>query len=357
MASILFASVRRSLQRWLGRPTQGINLQAASLLSRQPCEILLLILEYLPPESSIAVTLTCKLLYHAFFPIMKSGLDTQSLQNLLLWLEESVSRDHYFCHDCIRLHRFSPSWAPSKNPLKPPCKPTTIDLGGRQIGFYHARLVMNAYFFGPGHGLELEQLEIRILPYIHDLQTDFRARILQYQLFLRVSHRLRLERDPSFIRTAVDNTYNHYICPHIITHLPRRDPRDVTATLPTQIPQLFPLASRFSYDEYMLDNCTDTPGSCSICLTDFTTSIKRQRIDACSPERALLDVNIVSYHQLGGCRSPLDWKWQAFSTPCSHFPPDVPKRAQQPESCYQPGAVRKRWETADATFSKRFIWF
>ncbi|KAH8893276.1 hypothetical protein GQ53DRAFT_108026 [Thozetella sp. PMI_491] len=356
MATIL-ALIRRGFRRWLGQPTHEMNLQAASLLSSQPCEILFLILEYLPPESSIAVTLTCKLLFHSFFPIMKSRLDTQSLQNLLLLLEESVSQDLYFCHDCIRLHRFLSSWAPSKDPLKPPCKPSTVDFGGREIGFYHVRLVINAHLFGPGHGLRLKQLETRILPYFHGWQTDSRARILQDQLFLQISHRLRLKQTPELIRIAVKSTYDHYVCPHITTHLTRRDPRHLTATLPTQIPQLAPLASRFSYEECSLDNCTDVPGSCSICLTDYTTSIERQRIDACDSERQLLDITIVSYHQLGCCRSPLDWKWQTFSTARPYYPTDIITRTQHPESCYEPGAVRKRWEIADSTSRQGSFWY
>ncbi len=124
-------------------------------------------------------------------------------------------------------------------PLRPPCKPSTVDLGGRQIGFFHARLAMNAHFFGPGHGLKLEQLEMGILPYIHGWQTDSRARIFQNQLFIRFSHRLRLEQDPEFIRIAARSAYNHllpYICSHIVTHIPRRNPRDFTAAILPKFP-------------------------------------------------------------------------------------------------------------------------
>ncbi|KAI1420990.1 hypothetical protein F5Y12DRAFT_770316 [Xylaria sp. FL1777] len=356
----ILAPIRRCLHRWLRWPTCRVNKQARSLLLNLPLEILFLILDFLPPESSVAVSLTCKVAFYAFCSIMKSRLDTPNLQNLLLLLEESVSRHRFFCHNCTQLHRFSPYWAPGrrkKSSLEPPCKPKTTDFGDIYIGFHHVRLVMNTHLLGPGHGISLRQLQTEILPYWKGWEISSVARILQDQLFLRVSHRLRLHQRRRFNRVALRSGYRHRICHHIITHPCRRNPRDLEAVIPTQIPELRPIADIDLYNDDAVADCNSVPGSCSICMTDFTTTIKQQT-DARDPARELLDVTIVSYHLLGHCRSPSDWKWQTFSTRYSRYPPDLMTRAQHQGSCYEPGAVRRRWDmdVTDLTLRRGMAW-
>jgi hypothetical protein len=79
--------------------------------------------------------------------------------------------------------------------------------------------------------------------------------------------------------------YNRNICPHITTHPCRR--YGGAATGPTHIPELLPSDPRFTHNNNILENCDDVPGSCSICPTDFTTTIKLCRANASgSPVRA-----------------------------------------------------------------------
>jgi hypothetical protein len=341
----IFASLLEGLRRWLGWQTRGVDSQATSLLLSQPLDVLFEILEYLPPVSSVALALTRKLAFRAFFPAMKSRLDAQGLQNLLLLLEESVSWDFFFCHGCTQLHRFSYSWAPGcrqKSSLEPPCKPDINSFGDLYIGFHHVRLVMNAHFFGPRRGLSLSRLETKILPYCNGWETSSMAQIIQDQLFLCISHQLLLHQDRYLNRLALKSTYNHYICHHITTHPCRRNPRDLYAVLPTRIPELSPPGDGISYGD--VKNCDSLPGSCSVRLTDFTTTVKQRRTNADNSEQELLHVTIVSYHQLGHCRSPFDWKWQTFSTRYSRYPPDLITRAQYLGSYHEPGAVKRRWD-------------
>lgn len=302
----------------------------------------------------MAVTLTCKSAFRAFFPAVKSRLDGPGLRNLLLLLEESVSRDLFFCHNCTRLHRFKSSWAPGcqyQSSLGLPCEPKVTNVGDLYIGFHHIRLVMNSHFFGPGHGLSLNRFETKFTHRCTSWETHYAARILQDQLFLRVSHRLLLNKKhhsiSTSIRTAIRNDCPHHICHHITTHPPTRNPRDPYAVLPTQIPDLTPLGGKFDNYSDDVKDFDNAPGSCCICLTDFTTTVKQRKADSNS-EPEMLDVAVVSYHQLGHCRSPSDWKWLTFSAPYSQYPSGFITRANHAEPYYDLGGVKKRWDMGDS---------
>ncbi|KAI1465378.1 uncharacterized protein F4812DRAFT_438488 [Daldinia caldariorum] len=103
--------------------------------------------------------------------------------------------------------------------LGPPCRSRIIGLGGLYIGFHHARLVMNAHLFGPGRGLNLEKLQFNSLRLENSWVTSSAARIIDGQLFLRLTHQLVLKQLKS------DNyhpfrqlRHNHYMmkCPALV---------------------------------------------------------------------------------------------------------------------------------------------
>jgi hypothetical protein len=189
MAEVL-AFLKRSLDYITGWYLRRLDLSATSPLLSQPLDILFLILESLPPESAVALSLTCKSAFHAFFPAAGRRLDAKSRQHLLEWLERSVSRSHYFCHSCTQLHRFSSSWKPSLDCILtctyhgPPCRSDLVWFGGLQVGFHLVRLVMNAHLFGPGRGLRLCQLEIQKQRCLGHWETNSVARVLDGQLYL-----------------------------------------------------------------------------------------------------------------------------------------------------------------------------
>jgi hypothetical protein len=318
---VISMSLTQFLHRWLGWPSSTMNPQTASLLLQQPLDIVNQILENLPPESAVAIALTCKLAFRAFFPAMRSRLEPESLEDLLLLLEKSVSRDLFYFHSCRKLHRYSSFWAPSigcKSSLAPPCKPKAVNLGGMHIAFYHVRLVMNEHLLGRGNGLHLDRFKQENVPFIFDNPfpaewgTTTEARILQDQLFLKISHQLKLHR--KYWRNCEDiRSEEHYICPHYTTHLAKRDPFDLAAIIPKQVPPLSPcdwLSKNFNH----LEECENIRTSCTICLTDFITSLKLERTDPNDPDLELLHITIISYHQFGHCRSPSDLKWRTFLT-------------------------------------------
>jgi hypothetical protein len=84
--------------------------QDGCVLKQIPTEIVDVIIEHLPPESAIALPLTCRALFVKHFPdkkIMAQLLSAASARETLLqWLEWDFP-GLYFCYGCARLHRWS----------------------------------------------------------------------------------------------------------------------------------------------------------------------------------------------------------------------------------------------------------
>ena len=103
--------------------------------------------------------------------------------------------------------------------------------------------------------------------------------------------------------------------------------------------------------------CTNSPGSCGLCLLDYDVTISR--VDHGSGWK----VKIEAYHQLGDCRSPDDWKWARFTEKARpHL--FLPNRPNRRGSGYNPGSVKRRWlqgapelvvdSNIDANFERAF---
>ncbi|KAK6855010.1 hypothetical protein PG995_008542 [Apiospora arundinis] len=68
------------------------------------------------------------------------------------------------------------------------------------------------------------------------------------------------------------------------------------------------------------------------------------------PNKTDVDVEIVTYHQLGAFRTPQDWMWRAFTERTTEF--------QQEHMSFlyaghAPGSVKKRWERGVAAKRKQ----
>ncbi|KAK3686132.1 hypothetical protein B0T22DRAFT_538327 [Podospora appendiculata] len=100
------------------------------------------------------------------------------------------------------------------------------------------------------------------------------------------------------------------------------------------------------------DTYREVPGSCRVCLTDYTTTVERleyreteadQKIlydaDAYAPGQRLelLRITIRSSHQIGSCRDPADWKWRTFAERRGHLSPVT--REWYLESEHAPGPL------------------
>jgi hypothetical protein len=333
----------RWLPCWLRGRTPREEPQAASLLLRQPVDILLSIKDQLPPESSTAVSLTCKLAFRIFFHTTSGKLDRKSRLNLLLALEPDVSRELYFCHACTQLHYFSSSWVLDSRSKESQCHDGAVKLGDLHVGFNLVRLVMNAHLFGPGRGLSLCQLGVKTdhLPWT----SSMTARIIHGQLYVRVSHRVSLPERRYKAFHAMCYHFEHEICEHITTGYSRRNPKDFLFKRPKQIPELESLVDILLTDHESPKDCAAIPGACSFCPTDFDTTIKVRNQDISSdPEVLPVDLLIVSYHQLGHCRSPEDSTWGLFSHKLSYWEQDSVSRARRLGTSFEEGAIRRRWE-------------
>jgi hypothetical protein len=134
-----------------------------------------------------------------------------------------------------------------------------------------------------------------------------------------------------------------------------RDSRNRAAIVPTQIAELerFGDVLQVTPDEDEVEECDAVLGSCSFCLTDFTTTIRLRKKNKRCPEREPTDVIVVSYHHLGACRSPLDWEWQTFCTKMFPYPPtNWSTRGQRLGHGFEEGTIRRRWNEAEGRMQR-----
>ncbi|KAK7931002.1 hypothetical protein PG985_001714 [Apiospora marii] len=66
-----------------------------------------------------------------------------------------------------------------------------------------------------------------------------------------------------------------------------------------------------------------------------------------APGHEVYSIEVVTYHQVGACRTPDDWMWQALVTAWMEKYPKV-TRQRYIDSEHKPGAVKRRWELGHA---------
>lgn len=72
-----------------------------------------------------------------------------------------------------------------------------------------------------------------------------------------------------------------------------------------------------------------TPGSCGTCLTDWEAIVHHRHNSGNGDDKVGWEVTLISFHQLGSCRSPDEWKWANL--------------AKMPSKARPPGSVRRKW--------------
>ncbi|KAI1807009.1 hypothetical protein F4811DRAFT_62838 [Daldinia bambusicola] len=345
--TLLFLTIGMSMIFFIPQPGYYIDLQCTSLLLNMPLDILFEIVDALQPQDYIAFALTCKSAFLTFFEFAKKLLNHACLRMFLIRIEGGLSVNFFFCYRCTQLHRYSHSWAPGRmvqSRLEPPCRPRIRGLGGVYIGFHHARLVMNAHFFGPGRGLNISKFRSNLLELPNDWVTSSIARIMGGQLFLRIRHQLVLnhpwlDNRNSFLKLH----YNHYICRHFATHRPSRISWIMPGYVQIRSAYLLPGIIHYGRSQFTSETFDEVSGCCETCLTDFFGTIKWYRVDY---RNNLLDIEIVAYHQVGNCRSPSDWKWATFAPRDSPRPLTEITRSRYLSEDHGLGAVKRRWEMA-----------
>ncbi|KAI0174741.1 hypothetical protein BJ166DRAFT_606659 [Pestalotiopsis sp. NC0098] len=322
----------------------------SKLLNKLSIDLVLQITDYLPPESVAALALTCKTTRN-LLPNAEKQLTRESLKPFLLLMERYLAVKFFYCHSCRRLHRYRKAWKlgtrydPSPDHWR--CLDRIRSFGPISIRFPDVRLATNKFHLSPDSGIDLDRLSassihIRTLynnggryPVTEDNEhwsVKSSARIIQGELFVRMSHELSLK--GGWTRRRVDLLDQHKICQHMYMD----DPQG--------LPQQWMLMSAIARNrgEWNQDRTVykyEVPGSCRICLMDYTFYWEERR--AVDPQRSAelqhvaLYVEIVAYHQLGDGRDPSCWKWQTFSK----LPPYQVRRKSRE---HPRGAVLSKWQ-------------
>lgn len=309
-----------------------------------PSDVLFLISDHLDTLSVHALALTCRALYGVGFPKTQRKLEADDKQELLITLERDPFGDgFYYCARCNKLHTFKQSYGPhSKQEGADKTQGYICGMRDRftpmgnsyDLGYHHARLAMNRHFYGAEYGIPLKNICIQHQSQREKttIQCSTSASIINDELFLRRTYTFTVTNldAPVFRRCTGHRDFR--LCEHLpffrnssIYHqaIPelQRQPRAVS-----------------SKDQFV--PCTNSPGSCGLCLLDYDITISK--VDSSDVWKVQID----AYHQLGDCRSPDDWKWARFtekSRPHLFFtqPPQSARQQVHPRSC-QEGLVTRR---------------
>ncbi|OTA89204.1 hypothetical protein M434DRAFT_14694 [Hypoxylon sp. CO27-5] len=352
-----------------------------------PLELVFMISEkFLDPASALALSLTCKDLKAAIFAKSRRRSKHNDWRVFLPLLEKDVSRCRptYYCDDCVCLHYYDPA---QDNPAMHShlhifrygdCRRNSLYLPGTNFvfGYHHARLLMNQYLYGAPH----DWFNNKFGSSKHHGQHSPRwtqkwaSKVIAGELFLSATHTVSFIGDGNDFRHILD--YNDYnICRHVGTRKSFENSYhrgegsdgllmywqrfgDIGNTIlvsdrsafsppwaPIRVIDSFRIEDRFFVPpaHRAMRVCTDVPGSCGFCATDYATTLEKRVIGGGRPVRQEWTLTITAYHYLGDCRSPYDRKWAAFrGFGWSCFSP----RDRVKVFRSFPGDVRERWESA-----------
>jgi hypothetical protein len=317
------------------RPRSGLGRFAL------PPELILMIATHLNGLSIISLALTCRGLHRLCFP-QRPNLNTTEKEELLLLLEKDIAT-LYFCHYCVKPHRWYKRWDNSISPRVEeglPCKlqllrnflclPLTC-----YIPYHLARLVMNQHIYGLNHGLPLHIFEEQArIHYPLSGATDsesLHARIVDDKLLLLSVKTISHSRGHSKTLRGYVDSLGHRVCRHFTLW------KGHYHYAPVQLPELARDTNALRY----FAPCNQSLGSCPFCLTDYCVDISWRGI------RKGYFIKVLVYRQIGDCRSPFDWSWRSMTTLQTV---DEPRTAHPLE--YGPGIVVDRWNKVDGVNSR-----
>ena len=324
LAKGYFRSMQSRLSEWR-RPEACLGTMVL------PPEIIDMILEHLPPESSVAFALTCRHFYRQYMPV-PLHLQPHTKESLLIFLERDLS-GMYFYHRCCKLHSWNRYPVLVKDPwdhrYSDTCNQPTgwVPAVGYHFDYSTARLIMNRHFYGSPHGPRLEDVEeSQIFKSVRfpntTMRTSWCPRIIENELVLRGTIIAYTERDDTTkLRQFADNDMWDILCSHI-SH--------------TDYPEL----RRDRASGTLFSSAGGPVRSCPQCYTDYQVDIAFDRW------RGWV-ILVTKWMQLGSCRSPEDPKWRSlvgYASPSEH----------RILSC-QAGRIRSRWESPGDSDQNRDI--
>ena len=253
-------------------------------------------------------------------------------EKLLLLLEKDIPF-RYYCHYCLKLHRWHGRWSRSITPWYKESLPCKGSIANHlflsptfHIPYYYARLVMNRHFYGSKHGLPLDVLNKRaqFFSRLDGVVNSVSQHVHIFNDQLLVLSSMHLQGKSALLRNCIDS-YGDAVC----KHLPLS--QGFPGFSPMQLPEL---AKKGNAPGQFLA-CGPAFRSCTFCPTDYTINI------AWKGEKKECNIKVLVYRGLGDCRTPSDWHWRTMST----LYPD--EELSSAYSLYhQPGSVRDQWTTA-----------
>ncbi|PON26709.1 hypothetical protein TGAM01_v204210 [Trichoderma gamsii] len=127
-----------------------------------------------------------------------------------------------------------------------------------------------------------------------------------------------------------------------------------------RMPELFEPEGSKAHRPPPFEECRDVLGFCTVCLTDYVTTIERAKVREITRSETSkyrvsvglpLDgwsITITAYHQLGRCRDPEDWKWVTLlESPLDRILSKSP--AKRNLAIYPPGIIREKWQTVESS--------
>jgi hypothetical protein len=292
-----------------------------------------MIADNLDNSSLTSLSLTCRAL--SFLSRGSEHLNKDEKEKLLILLEKDIPTV-YYCHECVKLHKWRNIWGLrlwyfycKSLPCQGDLWKHSLYYPGPRFEYPLARLAMNRHFYGPSHGLPPERLQFHESYTMSKVyrSTSRSARIVDDN-FLLLSVVTRSATDPSVLREHME-TGGLQVCRHLDAYeLPE-------LSWSPHVPALWRDKRASDYFE----PCNQSLGSCPFGMTDYSIDITAPR------KHGKYVVKISVYSQLGHCRSPFDVTWRTLTTN------DGTKwRVLSPER--GPGTVIARWYKADGVCPK-----
>ncbi|KAK3380648.1 hypothetical protein B0T24DRAFT_615939 [Lasiosphaeria ovina] len=296
-------------------------------ISKLPTEMILAIMKYLPEESVVIFSLTCRNFYWRFFS-SSPRLSRLGRDKLLRRLEIDW-RQYVYCDVREKLIRWD--WASGNGDSARCCN---YHVRPRLFGtnLVTVRLVMNRYFHGGENGLPLSVLDRDSVDKDADtgvqVRSSWRARIIDHDLFVHGTFTIK---HPAGDHTALRRYMKRFkrdllVRPHIS---PKSPPLACSDDLSHAIPDC---------PDHSMPTSTieDADLRCPYCDTDY-------RIDSVMPKaktraatkkqrRRCPTIVVKKWHNLGICRISRGDQGAALENFCS---PVTRSRAKMEKYCHQ----------------------
>lgn len=336
--------------RWVSRGRSKQSSVRRTSFTDFSYDIYHLILPYLEPMTRLSLSLTCSYCYEFFFYSATDCLTSDQRQQLLIMIERDPSyKKVYYCFACDSLHPLTPDLGPKpRDSLDETIKCDAENKfspfeGAGTITFTHARLVMNAYFYGAEYGIPLKNLCFAMTATAGeaDVECATEAKIIENRLLIRRSYSYTIpwNKLTSFRRSI--STKKIQLCSHVpllppILRKPyqfRSTKEDKAWRKKAAFDPAWGSIHEIARQEYVTRSCDQ-------CATDFT-----MRVSPVPDDDGELNWRVIvyAYHLLGSCRDPISWKWANFSQQSRYDSRFERSRVARKDSIWRFGYVIDKW--------------